>query len=102
MARLTALIRNPEAWIPGKEEGRASEKRGRTRFRAQFLGIADDCAPLVVGMADLQASEALAAMREANSMAWPPQAIGFRLLDVDRQVAGRRPIRSPARIPEPC
>lgn len=102
MARLTALIRNPDARIPGNEQGRALEKRVRTRFRAQFLGIGDDCAPLDVGIADLQASEPRAAMREAMSMAWPPQAIGFRLLDVDRQVAGTRPIRSPARIPEPC
>jgi hypothetical protein len=41
-------------------------------------------------------------MREAICMAWPPQAIGFRLLDVDGQAAGRRPIFGPAKIPEAC
>ena len=102
MAQLTAIIRNPETRIPVDQQGHAWKKRSRTRFRAQFLGMADDCAPLVVGMVDLRASEGWAAMREAISMAWPPQAIGFRLLDVDRQVARTRPIRSPARIPEPC
>jgi hypothetical protein len=71
IAELADLIRNPRAPLS-------------SRFRAQFLGIADDLTPLNLGITELRASEASAAMWEAMRMAWPPQAIGFRLLDISR------------------
>src|SRR5437763_1110301 len=60
-------------------------------FKAQFLGLEDDGTPLNLGMAELRASEASAAMWEAISMPWPPQAIGFQLLDVSDPIIGKRP-----------
>jgi hypothetical protein len=71
----------------------------RVRFRAQFLGLADDCSPMHLGVADLRASEASAAMREAIRMAWPPQAIGFRLLEVSAMRLGRKARPDQARVP---
>jgi hypothetical protein len=55
-----------------------------------FLGIADDTSPLTLGTVDLRASEASMAMREAILMPWPPQAIGFRLLDLRRIGGGAK------------
>jgi hypothetical protein len=64
--------------------------RGRepTWFRVQFLGLADDCSPQALGTVDLRAAEASTAMREAICMGWPPEAIGFRLLDLRRTAGG--------------
>lgn len=83
MAQLSALAGSSHAANPLGEQGRIASDRRRPRFRAQFLGLANDCAPIIVGMANLGASEARGAMREAISMAWPPQAIGFRLLEAN-------------------
>ena len=90
MAQLSALVGSSHAANPGNDQGRVAADRGRPRFRAQFLGLANDRAPIIVGMANLRASEAWGAMREAITMAWPPQAIGFRLLDADRFSGGRK------------
>jgi hypothetical protein len=75
---------------------RNPQVRPSSRFRAQFLGIAGDLTPIEVGVTDLNASEASEAMREAISMAWPPQAIGFRLLETQfpRVIAGTIPEQS--------
>jgi hypothetical protein len=83
IARLATLIRNPQA-------------RPSTRFRAQFLGIGDDLKPFELGVTDLDAMEASAAMREAICMDWPPQAIGVRLVE------RRLPEVIASTIPEPC
>jgi hypothetical protein len=84
MAQLSALVGSPHAAGPVDEQGLVVCDRRKPRFRAQFLGLANDSAPIIVGMANLRASEARGAMREAITMVWPPQAIGFRLLDSDR------------------
>src|SRR5437764_11620030 len=88
---LAALMRSPPAASSFDELSYAAcEDSKIVRFKAQFLGLADDCTPLNLGLAKLRASEASAAMCEAISMPWPPQAIGFRLLDVLDPIIGKR------------
>jgi hypothetical protein len=95
ISQLSALIRNPRAASSGDELCHVvSGDFELIRFKAQFIGVADDHTPLKLEVADLHASEASAAMWEAIGMAWPPQAIGFRLLDVRDPIIGRRPTRS--------
>jgi hypothetical protein len=90
IAQLSALIRSPRPVNPADELCSAvAGGAGLIRFKAQFLGVADDSAPLNLGIAELRASEARAAIWEAISMAWPPKAIGFRLLDVRNQIVGK-------------
>jgi hypothetical protein len=82
--QLSALVRNPEASSPA-DEGNRFVSEGHVRFQVQFFGVAEDMTPLNLGVADLRASEAAAAMWEAIGMAWPTEAIGFRLLQVGGQ-----------------
>jgi hypothetical protein len=94
IANLSVLIRNPRA--PSSVDVLlhvVSDDCDQRRFKAQFLGIADDLTPLNLEVAELRASEVSAAMWEAICMAWPLRAIGFRLLDVRDQIV-RRPTRS--------
>jgi hypothetical protein len=83
MSRFPTRIDGPPAAV-------SSRRVQTTWFQALFLGIADDTSPLTLGTVDLRASEASMAMREAILMPWPPQAIGFRLLDLRRIGGGAK------------
>jgi hypothetical protein len=99
MAKVTAFVRSQQARKDEQCDAVSGDPR-RVLFRAQFLGITDECAPLIMGVADLRAAEAAEAMREAIGMVWPPRAIGFRLLDVGRHGVATRPIHGSATRPE--
>ena len=89
MARLSALIDGRPAAVSKDDTSLHTRRRQPTWFQALFLGLADDCSPLALETVDLLASEPSTAMREAITMPWPPQAIGFRLLDL-RPIGGAK------------
>ena len=63
----------------------------RTEFRLQFRFDPIDRGPIILKEVDLLASDAPGAIREAAHIAWPPRAIGFRLVDREgREVFGRQ------------
>jgi hypothetical protein len=52
-------------------------------FRLQFFGLGPDLGPALVTETEIQASDASGAIRAAAEAAWPPQAVGLRVLDLD-------------------
>jgi hypothetical protein len=87
IAELSALISSPQAGSSIDERFPVVlGQQRRIHFRAQFLGIGDRGSPVNALLADLRATEASTAMREAISMVWPPGAIGFRLIEVGRRL----------------
>ena len=53
------------------------------RFRLQFFGVAADHAPAVLTETEIQAPDASGAIRAAAEAAWPPRAVGLRVLDLE-------------------
>ena len=79
------------------DEGQIDETRSAacdealTRFRLQFLAVADDRTLQVVKENEVRARDAPQAIRQAVQIEWPPQAIGFKLIDQDgHEVFGRQ------------
>jgi hypothetical protein len=57
------------------------EKAQASSFRLQFLGASADGSWAVLAVVEVRALDVSAAIREAARIAWPPRAIGFRLID---------------------
>ena len=79
------------------DEGRIGELRPTvsqgptTPYRLQFLAVADDRTLKVVKEHEVHAPNAPGAIRQAVQIEWPPQAIGFKLIDQDgHEVFGRQ------------
>jgi len=53
------------------------------RFRLQFFGVGADLGPAIVTETEIQAPDASGAIRAAVEAAWPPQAVGLRVLDLE-------------------
>ena len=51
------------------------------RFRLQFFGVGPDLGPSVLTEAEIQAPDASGAIHAAVEAAWPPRAVGLRVLD---------------------
>ena len=61
------------------------------QFRLQFLAVANDRTLKVVKEHEVHAPNAPGAIRQAVQIEWPPQAIGFKLIDQDgHEVFGRQ------------
>jgi hypothetical protein len=52
-------------------------------FRLQFFGVAADHGPVVLAETEVQAPDASGAIRAAAETAWPPRAVGLRVLDIE-------------------
>jgi hypothetical protein len=66
-------LENPGSFPP--------EKAQASPFRLQFLGASSHSSWAILGVVDVRAPDVSAAIREAAHVAWPPRAIGFRLID---------------------
>jgi hypothetical protein len=53
------------------------------RFRLQFVGVGADLGPAVLTETEIQALDASGAIRAAAEAAWPPRAVGLRVLDLE-------------------
>lgn len=51
------------------------------RFRLQFIGVGADLGPAVLTEAEIEATDASGAIHAAAEAAWPPRAVGLRVLD---------------------
>ena len=98
-ALLASTLETPAARprAPLRDECRIGEMRsaaaGRTfaQFRLQFLAVADDRTLMIVKEHVVHAPDAPGAIRQALQIEWPPQAIGFKLIDQDgHEVFGRQ------------
>ena len=52
-------------------------------FRLQFFGVGPDLGPAVLAETEIQAADASGAIRAAAEAAWPPRAVGLRVLDLE-------------------
>ena len=82
---------------PLPDEGQIGEIRSAAsdgtlaQFRLQFLAVADDRTLKVVKEHEVHASDVPGAIRQAVQIEWPPQAIGFKLIDqAGHEVFGRQ------------
>jgi hypothetical protein len=53
------------------------------RFRLQFFGVGEDLGPAVLTETEIQGQDASGAIRAAAEAAWPPRAVGLRVLDLE-------------------
>lgn len=51
------------------------------RFRLQFFGVGPDLSPSVLTETEIRATDASGAIHAAAEAAWPPRAVGLRVLD---------------------
>ena len=52
-------------------------------FRLQFFGVGPDLGPAVLNETEIRAPDASGAIRAAADAAWPPRAVGLRVLDLE-------------------
>ena len=88
-------VARPRALLPEQgqigEIGSAASSRAPAQFRLQFLAVASDRTLKVLKEHEVDARDAPQAIRQAVQIKWPPQAIGFKLIDQDgHEVFGRQ------------
>ncbi len=71
-------------------------------FRLQFFGVATELGPTILSECELRAADATSAIRAAADAAWPPQAIGLRIVDAEGREDFRAASGRSLRLFSPC